>query len=154
MDKQLRIQYACRHVLNKAVATFAKDDWWQAVRSDGALTVLEEVPGPISSVEHEASVVAAVASGMCVTSPGLEIVRHDPKDAPLVYNVDNYSVYEDICTHPAYSRILEVAGVKDGPELRHELNTCVYFVKNEPQGNHWTDSIPQYIREAKDKYDL
>ena len=154
MDYDLRIKYACQNCFNKSVVTFSVNDWWGAVRADGELTALSGVPEPLSSITHNATVVAAVASGICVSSPALDIVRRDEKDAPYIYNIDNYSVIENLCEHPEYRGILSAARIPDSQELRYELQNNVYIVKNEPADMHWTDSIPEHIKQAKKKYDL
>ena len=153
MDYGLRIKYACENVIGTSVVTFAFDDWAGAVRSDGELTVLDQIPGPLSSITHNATVVAAVASGICVTSPGIDIVRLDPKDAPYIYNIDNYSVIENLPQHPCYGEILDTAKVSDSEGLQFELKNNVYIVKNGPTDQHWTDSIPSYIQQAKGMID-
>ena len=72
--------------------------------------------------------VIAVASGIANQSPGLEIVRRDPADAPFIYNTDDYTVIENLTGHPEYLTFVRRAGVQDSIELRSAIDLWVWIL--------------------------
>ena len=70
----------------------------------------------------------AVASGIANQSPGLEIVRRDPADAPFIYNTDDYTVIENLTGHPEYLTFVRRAGVQDSIELRSAIDLWVWIL--------------------------
>lgn len=122
------------------------------VRDDGLVTTLEEVPEKLSGVMKDAEVVVAVASGIATPSPGIDIVRRDPKDAPYIYNTDHYMVVEKLTAHPDYLSFVRRAGVQDSEELRRTVNSWVWIVGpfRDPAA-HWSIEVPQHIQTAKAK---
>ena len=98
------------------------------MRHDGAVTKLEEIPQKLSRVQRDAEVVIAVASGIANQSPGLEIVRRDPADAPFIYNTDHYTVIEKLTGHPEYLPFVRRAGLPDSKELRSAIDSWVWII--------------------------
>ena len=88
-----------------SVVTVNFHDWQNLVRVDGAPTVVEQIPEKLSGVMRDAEVVAVAASGIANPNPGINIVRKDVKDAPMIYNTDHYTVVERITSHPDYGAI-------------------------------------------------
>ncbi len=152
MNKVDRIYYALREISDKSVVTFAYSDWIRLVRSDGQLTELEELPPGINNKILDASNIVAVASGIVVSEPGMDILRYDVKDAPYVINLDHYTIFENLHLQDCYSDVLETAGVVDSPELKYELQNNVYVLKEPPNDNHWLKDFPKHILEAKKKH--
>jgi hypothetical protein len=100
-------------------------------------------------------VVIAVASGIANQSPGLEIVRRDPADAPFIYNTDHYTVIENLTGHPEYLTFVRRAGVQDSIELRSAIDSWVWILgPTRDRAVHWSKEIPGYIRDAKEKADV
>jgi hypothetical protein len=116
------------------------------------VTKLEEIPQKLSGVQRDAEVVIAVASGIANQSPGLEIVRRDPADAPFIYNTDHYTVIENLTGHPEYLTFVRRAGVQDSIELRSAIDLWVWILgPTRDRAVHWSKEIPGYIRDAKEK---
>jgi hypothetical protein len=147
-----RVHYALHKIEAKSVVTFDHSDWGRLVRADGTLTELEELPGPFNNPKLNASTLVAVASGMAVAQPGMDILRYDPGDEPFIINLDHYTIIENIHAHEIYPEALRVAGLKDSSELRFELQNNIYVIKEPPNEHHWLTDFPQHVLEAKLKW--
>lgn len=146
-----RIYYAVRKIENKSVATVGYGDWMRLVRPDGEITELEALPAGINHPSLAASTIVAVASGIVVAQPGMDVFRYDAKDTPYVINLDHYTIIENLHLHDVYPEALKVAHLDDTPELRWELQNNVYVIKEPPNDNHWLTEFPKYVLEAKKK---
>ena len=85
-----KYRYAAGHVLGTDVMSMSRDGWINLIHSDGTPTLLNEAPNPCREVMHDTMVVAVAASGTINPDPGFDIARHDPNDAPNIYNIDHY----------------------------------------------------------------
>ena len=152
MSQPDRLRYFLDYNFGTSVVTVNFQDWAKIVRHDGAVTKLEEIPQKLSGVQRDAEVVIAVASGIANQSPGLEIVRRDPADAPFIYNTDHYTVIENLTGHPEYLTFVRRAGVQDSIELRSAIDSWVWILgPTRDRAVHWSKEIPGYIRDAKEK---
>jgi hypothetical protein len=152
MSEPDRIRYFMQHVQDYSVITIGYQEWNQLVRLDGKLTILEDAPPKLSGVMQDATVVAIAASGVNNPNPGIQITRRDMKDYPYIYNTDHYSVVERLSNYSGYCEILSRAGIRDSEKLRATVDSWVWVIG--PQklpGIHWSEEIPQYIRDAQKK---
>jgi hypothetical protein len=148
-----RVFYYLEHINNCSVATFTAQIWHDMIIDDGAPTILECAPYPLSKVHHDANVIAVVASGNLNPSHGIDILRCHEKDYPYIYNLDHYTIIEDFHLHPEYLNILYKGGVDDSEALRTILNSWIFIVGPVNNKNsHWFTEIPEYIKNAKKKY--
>jgi hypothetical protein len=143
MSQPDRLRYVLDRNFESSVVTINFEDWGKMVRPDGAPTRLEQIPDKLSGVLKTAEVVVAVASGIANHTPGIDIVRKDPRDAPFIFNTDHYIVVEKLTQHPDYSSFVRRAGVQDSEELRDALDSWVWIIgpKRDPE-NHWSKEIP------------
>ena len=148
-----KIRYAAGHVLGTDVMSMSRDGWINLIHSDGTPTLLNEAPNPCREVMHDTMVVAVAASGTINPDPGFDIARHDPNDAPNIYNIDHYEVVEQIHLHPRYSAILKAAGIKDSPELQAQVAGKVFLILRDPTqtSDHWCKQLPHRINIARHK---
>ena len=152
MSEPVRLRYFMENLYGHSVVTINFQDWQNLVRVDGAPTVVEQIPDKISGVMRDAEVVAVAASGIANQNPGIDIVRKDIKDAPMIYNTDHYRVVERLTGHPDYDAILKRTNVKDSDALRQTLDSWVWIIGPERDPtNHWAKEIPEYIRNATKK---
>jgi hypothetical protein len=89
VSEPLRLRYFMENLHGHSVVTVNTQDWQNLVRSDGTPTVVEEIPDKLSAVMRDAEVVAVTASGIANPNPGIDIVRKDVNDAPMIYNTDH-----------------------------------------------------------------
>ena len=108
------------------------------VREDGLPTRWDQVqvPAPFSAVFAKAVVMSVAGSGICIPDPGFDIVRYDPKDAPWVYNIDHYTVFEDLRKHPHFDLLIQRYGIAQTIGLRELINTRVFVVGPNRRDNH------------------
>jgi len=148
----IRLNFALGSLFEHSVVTAPATQWREIVYSDGRSTLLEQAPGPLSSVHKSAVVVAVAASGAATKNPGIDIVRYHQRDFPYVYNVDHYTVIEDFQLHVDYQRILQRFRIPDSSELQEMLRTWIFIVGPQKiDGSHWSTVIPEFIRDAKKK---
>ena len=149
MSEPVRLRYFMENLYGHSVVTVNTQDWHNLLRIDGAPTVVEQIPDKLSAVMRDAEVVAVAASGIANPNPGIDIVRKDVNDAPMIYNTDHYTVVERLTSHPDYDAILRRTNVKDSDALRQTLDSWVWIIgpKRDPT-NHWAREIPEYIKNA------
>ena len=145
------IRYALGRVSDKSVVVFSRKQWERLISDTGEPTKINEAPEPLSRVMHQAIIVTVTASGIVNPSPGIDFVRYDIKDAPCVYNIDHYTVIENISIHEQYTRIFSMARVDDDEMLRAILRENVFIIGPERLSNHWSIELPEYIKSAKQK---
>jgi len=152
--RDARIYAALEHVEGLSVTIVSVDDWKQLVLASGEPTKLEVVPIALSGLMSASSRVAAAGSGILNSNPGVDIVRHDPNDAPAVFNVYHYRVIENLPLHQQFADVIRIAGIDVTDDLCTSLRENVYIVGPEKiEGLHHVKQIPGHIREAAQKID-
>jgi len=154
MSRIKTIYYALNRIENKSVASMAYGDWSRLVRHDGQITELAELPSAIANPKLQASTLVAVARGIAVAQPGMDVLRFDRNDDPYFINLDHYTIIENLQDHEIYPEVLRVARLKDTPELRWELQNNIYVVKERPNDNHWLQDFLQYVLDAQKKWEV
>jgi len=132
----------------------AHGDWSRLVRHDGTITELAELPEAIANPKLLASTLVAVASGISVAQPGMDVLRFDRKDDPYFINLDHYTIIENLQDHEVYPEVLRVAKLEDTPEIRFELQNNIYVIKEPPNENHWLKDFPEHVLKAQMKFAL
>ena len=97
---------------------------------------------PMARVASEAEIIAATALKRSAVSSEIEIVRFDEKDYPTPYNIDRYTVYEDMPSHSSFKQIVAAASTSDNSNLRQFLAEHVLLVKQQPGPDHWSSEPP------------
>jgi len=152
MSDPIRLRYFMETLYGHSVITINTTDWTNLVRVDGLPTVVEQIPEKLSGVLRDAEVVTVAASGIANPNPGIDIVRKDLTDAPMIYNTDHYTVVERLTDHPDYPNILKRTKVQDSKALQETLNSWVWIIGPERDPtNHWVEEIPEYIKNAAKK---
>lgn len=151
MDYENRFLYALEKVTDKSVFIVEQVDWEKIVDSNGEPIKLRKVPASISGLLSMASLVMAAGSGIYNPAPGIDIVRFDPSDAPYVFNIDHYTVFENFTNASHYQDSLRVARIEESEELNKYIQLHVFVVGPYQQDDHWVEEIPRQIREAKYK---
>jgi hypothetical protein len=120
---------------------------WAAISGQSADAVLIDITKtPMGGVASDATVVAAYAQRSSTATAEVAIVRLDPSDAPNIYNVDKYLVWEDLPSHHNFSQIIQAASTEDNQNLRDYLKRNVFIVKLEPDAEHHRLEVPNTVR--------
>lgn len=151
MENKDRFQYALEHVTDKSVFIVERIEWERIVDESGEPVKLADVPLPISGLVSMAAHVMTAGSGIYNPSPGIDVVRSDPKDKPYIYNIDHYTVLENFASAPLYQEALKVARIEETEELNQYVQSHVFVVGPFRENNHWVAEIPKQIREAQQK---
>jgi hypothetical protein len=130
------------HVEDRSVFTMPRQDWINFGTYEGSPVQIDVTHTPIGGVAQSASVVAAFAIQLSASVNQIHIYRYDPKDAPTPYNLDTYSVWENLTTHRDYPRILQAASVDDDGNLQSFLSEHVFIVKEQRGNDHWLPALP------------
>ena len=138
-------------VEGKSISSITKAEWTSLVHSDGSLTELKEIPSSLNNPVLKASTIVAVASGIIVPNPGMDILRYHEKDMPQCINLDHYTIIENLPLHPMYNRILKSAKIDDTDEIKIKLSNNVWIVKEPPNNYHWMHEFTEHILKAKIK---
>ncbi len=151
MENYDRLHYALEKVTDKSVFIIERSEWERIIDNNGEPIKLRKVPASISGLTSMASIVMAAGSGIYNPSPGIDIVRSDPNDAPYVFNIDHYTVFENFTYASHYQDTLRVARIEESEELNIFIQSHVFVVGPYQQDDHWVEEIPIHIREAKYK---
>jgi hypothetical protein len=81
----------------------------------------------------------------------MDVVRHDPNDAPYIYNIYHYTVMKHFSSAPIYPQVLKVAQIESIPALDEFIQNHVFVVGPYHDDNHWIEEIPEHIKNAKQK---
>jgi hypothetical protein len=146
-----RIRFALEHVAENSVFIIDRMDWEKMVDKSGEPIRIESVPPALSGLVSVAAHVMTAGSGILNTSPGMDVVRLDPADAPYIYNIYHYTVLENFSSAPIYQQVLDVARVEETAELDGFIKDHVFIVGPYREDNHWVVEIPEHIINAKYK---
>ena len=151
MSEIERIKFAMAHLERKSAVSFNRIDWIRLVGESGESTHIDETPQPLTNVMEDACVMAVAASGTCNPDPGIDVVRYDPRDAPYIYNIDHYTVIENLVDHPDYKTFIQLSNIHDSEGLRQLLRNNVFIVGPKKLYHHHVKEIPKHIKNAKSK---
>jgi hypothetical protein len=132
----------------RSVLLMSRGEWQQLKLQENKPVLMDVSKTPMSGVARDASVVAAVAQKFSPATARISIYRHDPKDAPTPYNVDNYLVWEELPIHHNYEDIVLAASTRDDSNLRGFLRENVLIVKENHDEDHWLShsKLPTLVR--------
>ena len=117
MEDEGRLQFSLEHVTHNSVFIVERTDWEQLIDISGEPVKLASIPSPITGLVSMASHVMAAGSGIYNSSPGIDVVRHDLADEPYIYNIDHYTVLENLLSTPLYQEAIKVARIEETEEL-------------------------------------
>lgn len=144
-----RIAYALGHLRGTSVFAMPKEEWRALIHHSGEPTVLDDLPDDLAAVREQALYLGAAGSGEMNPTPGIDVVRHDPGDAPTVINIDHYTVIENLPDHDQYEKVLSTCGFPSDPNLGDTLRDYVFVCGPERSENHWCETIPEHIANAR-----
>lgn len=133
------------HIEGHSVLTMDRDSWTRVRAQEGSAVTIDLSATPVARVAQEAEIVAATALRRSAVSSEIEIVRYDERDYPTPYNIDRYTVYEDMPSHSSFSQIVAAASTSDNPNLRQFLAEHVLLVKQQPGPDHWSEAPPASV---------
>lgn len=132
-------------VEGRSVLTMERATWDRLKVHEGHPVDIDLELTPLRGVVRDASVVAATAQRSSAVSSEIEIVRHDPADAPTPYNVDRYTVWEDMASHQSFAEIVRGASTADNANLRAYMAENVFLVQQDPGPDHWLPHPPSSV---------
>ena len=133
------------HIEQRPVLHMSRSQWDQIASASSDPILIDVSRTPMGGVSSQASVVAAYAQRYSTATSELGIVRMDIKDAPKPYNVDKYTVWEDIPSHRSFREIVRAASTEDNQNLRSYLAANVFFVKRDPDSEHHSAAPPPVV---------
>ena len=129
----------------RSVLTMSRRDWLNLGVYEGSPVQIDVTHTPMSATAQSASVIASVAVKWSSSATEIHIYRYDPLDEPTPYNLDKYSVWEDLTTHNHYFRIVQVASAQDDEKLHSYLRENIFIVKESRGGDHWLPDLPASV---------
>lgn len=131
-------------VENRSVLIMPRAEWAQIRPMEGTPVPVDITDTPMAAVAQRASVVATVAVQFS-SSPEIHIYRYDQRDAPTPYNLDRYSVWENLPSSRSYEQIVAAASTNDDENLRSFMRDNVFLVKQSPGPEHWLLALPSSV---------
>lgn len=123
-----------------------REDWIAVCDQSAGAAVIDIARTPMARVATDATLVASYALRLSPVTSEVGIVRFDSSDAPNVYNVDKYTVWEDLPNHPNFGGIIQAASTEDNANLREYLKHSVFLVKREPDKEPHQPEMPSALR--------
>ncbi len=131
-DAKQRYIYALGHHKDKSIFAVHKDEWQNNYLPTGynctATAYFGEPPSELREVCKDATVVGIELSLSDDEPKPLNIVRLDSTDAPMIFNRDQYQVYQSPCLATSYPVVVTKYGITDSPELRAQLSDYVFLI--------------------------
>ena len=148
-DLPITLQYALKHVENRSVVIMKRKDWHTLVSTPECVSMVPTLAPPLNTLATQVQTVVVIASGFGTQEARLEVFRGDEKDAPYVWNKDQYTIIQTLCDHPQYRQILETAGVSGSSELDECLKEHVFVIKRSPNEfeGHWCQELPSMVKD-------
>lgn len=147
-----RFKFALEHVADNSVFIVDRTEWERMVDESGEPIRIENVPPTLSGLVSVSAHVMTAGSGIYNPSPGMDVVRLDPNDAPYIYNIYHYTVMEHFSSASIYQQVLTVAQIEGSAELDKFIQDHVFVVgPYREDNNHWVEEIPKHIKNAKQK---
>jgi hypothetical protein len=117
------------------------------VSTPGDVSLVQTLPQPLSQIGTQVQSLAVIATGYGTPEARLEIFRGDTKDAPYIWNKDQYTIIQTLSEHPQYQQILRSAGLPETPILDEYLAAHVLVVKRSPNDfeGHWCKALPSFV---------
>lgn len=120
-------------------------DCWRSLRSqEGAQIPIDLERTPLSAVEQDACVEAAVIS-RTTKRVKITIYRRDSRDEPTEINTDNYSVYEGLPSNLDVDEMVETASTAADSNFRDYADNSVFIIKDKPDDDHWLEKLPPEV---------
>ena len=146
MDKDYsapRFKLYLEHLEGKRILIWDRDSWEKAKPCTGSPIHLDIEDLPMHDVINDAVVIAATAQEITSSDQGIAIYRYDPGDAKP-YNVDYYSVWEDIPSHYIFEQIVAESSTDINENLLETLAKHVFIIKDDKGPSHWLnyDELP------------
>jgi hypothetical protein len=149
-SSQLKAPRFCaylKHAHNRSLLLITRDTWQALKPHQGEPVIIDVSLTPMADVAKDAVVIAAAAQ--CISSSGVEIAiyRSDPKDTKP-YNVDLYSVWENLPSHVDYHSMVVAASTEDNENLRSFLDKNVFIVSQKQGPDHWpsAEELPTVVQ--------
>ena len=119
---------------------------WDAVGVNSTNVVqIDACRTPIARVTQDASRLAIVAHQLGLSDARVSVYRYDESDQPTPWNVDHYSVWLNINTHPEIHEMVNRASTSYDDNLVRYLGENVFWVKEEPGDDHWLPELPTSV---------
>lgn len=144
-EKPPRIQAYLEHAQGRSAFASPRSQWDSLLIDSTQAVTIDVTNTPIGAVAHEASLIAAVANRTSTGGGRVTVYRLDPKDQHTPVNVDHYSVWTDIASHPQIEEFVSAASTDLNPNLRQYLTENVLWVKEEPGADHWLSVVPSSV---------
>ena len=113
----------------------------------GDKVVIDVGRTPMARVSSRADLVAAAAQRISASVAEIKIYRFVPED-PKPFNVDAYSVWEDLPARDDFPAIVAAASTDIDDNMRDFLAENVFLVSKDIGSSHWLDEdqLPLAIR--------
>lgn len=146
MAEAPRFKAYFKHADDRPVVHMSRVNWDSFDFSSTGTVILDIEKTPLSSVAQEATVVVAYANHFTEASVEVGVVRLDYDDDPEIYNIDKYTAWIDMPSHPEFESIVDAASTEDNQNLRDYLAGTVFFVKREPDKDHHRAELWQSLK--------
>ena len=125
------------HLWGRSVLTMARSEWSALCGELGQPVQISVDQTPMAGVAHRAAVVQTLAEQSSAATAQVTITRFDAQDAPTPYNVDKYTVWTDVLTHPSLHSMISGASTELNDNFRRFAAETVFFIKQDRGPDHW-----------------
>ena len=140
-----RLQAYLERTQGRSAFATPRSQWDSLPVNSTQVVTIDVTATPMHGVAHDASVIAVVASQTSTGGGHVLIYRHDPNDEPTPVNVDHYSVWTDLASHPRIQEFVTAASTSLNSNLERYLQENVLWVMEESRGDHWLAAVPSSV---------
>jgi hypothetical protein len=117
-------------------------DWEQLVGDQVHIIEIDISYTPLGAVARKVKIVGSFAERTQDGQVNITIFREDLKDAPNIFNRDDYEIWEQFDTHMDYQKVVTSASTSDDSALRSFLDDYVFIVPIEKGIGHHLPDMP------------
>lgn len=134
-----------QYVEGRPVLTMRRTIWDTMKPGLGETVAVDVNKTPVAAVARDAAVVAAIAEQRCTRGTDVVIYRYDKKDKPKPYNVDRYSLWENLGARADLPQLINAASTEDNQNFRSYVEQNVFLVKKDAGPDHHLSELPAHV---------
>jgi hypothetical protein len=98
-------------------------------------------------VTSASSLIATVAHTFPDSTARVTVLRDDPYDAPNRVNVDHYSAFTELSSHPQLTEMMRKAAISDEQAVLSMIRDHVFLVKEPAEkSDHHLPTVPASLQ--------
>jgi hypothetical protein len=147
MTQQDRFLFYWQRTEDAPIFIIPRNHWDELVGHRGVPDAFDVRSTPIGGVTNASSLIATIAHTFTDSTARVTVLRDDPCDAPNRVNIDHYTAFTDLSSHPHLTEMMRKASVSDEQAVLSLIRDHVFLVKQrEEKSDHHSPTIPTSLQ--------